>query len=211
MLGSDTPKIFIPFFITIAIKYIIDKESFFLALPFLRNDHKFLVWAIPLFTTTSIIASFGIERLSFNLAFIKGLGGFGLIIPTMIFVVCLLIQHKSSDKFKARNGLVFLLTLIMISSISAVLIIDNELLPMPSHRYVNALNPFLTTTDPLVDSVSEHATPTTKQSFFFHSVLMIFAGIGIWLLLKNSKQNIFEKNDNIITNTNYNNLNENLI
>ena len=54
---------------------------------------------------------------------------------------------------------------------------------MPSFRYLNAINPFLTTENPLVDSVSEHATTTISQSFFFHSVLMIFAGLGIWLIL----------------------------
>ena len=176
--------------------FVIVLGLFFLALPFMRNDHKFLIWTIPLFTTSSIIASFGIERLSFNLAFIKGLGGFGLIIPTIIFVACLIVQHKSSDKFKTRNGIIFLLGVMIVFSISAVLIIDNHLLPLPSHRYMNALNPFLTTTDPLVDSVSEHATTTLQQSFFFHSVLMIFAGLGIWLLLKHSKHNLI-KNDMI--------------
>jgi dolichyl-diphosphooligosaccharide--protein glycosyltransferase len=57
------------------------------------------------------------------------------------------------------------------------------------------MNPFLTTADPLVDSVSEHATTTISQSFLFHSILMIFAGLGIWLILKNSKKFNFIKND----------------
>jgi dolichyl-diphosphooligosaccharide--protein glycosyltransferase len=51
----------------------------------------------------------------------------------------------------------------------------------------------LTTTDPLIDSVSEHATTTITQSFLFHSILMIFAGLGIWLIIKDSKLAI--KND----------------
>jgi dolichyl-diphosphooligosaccharide--protein glycosyltransferase len=59
------------------------------------------------------------------------------------------------------------------------------------------LNPFLTTTDPLVDSVAEHVTTTLEQSFLFHSVLMIFSGIGIWLIIKNiqNKNSSFIKND----------------
>ena len=74
---------------------------------------------------------------------------------------------------------------------------DSQFLPLPSHRYLNALNPFLTTTDPLVDSVAEHATTTLAQSFLFHSVLMIFSGIGIWLIIKNiqNKNSSFIKND----------------
>ena len=44
---------------------------------------------------------------------------------------------------------------------------------------------FLLPHNPLVDSVAEHATTTTAQSFFFLSILMIFGGIGVWLLLRN--------------------------
>ena len=39
-------------------------------------------------------------------------------------------------------------------------------------------------TDVLIDSVSEHATTTTDISFFFFSILMIFAGLGAWLLFQ---------------------------
>jgi dolichyl-diphosphooligosaccharide--protein glycosyltransferase len=42
----------------------------------------------------------------------------------------------------------------------------------------------LTTHDPLVDSVAEHATPTGAQTFTFLSVLLLFAGIGAWLIFK---------------------------
>ena len=66
-----------------------------------------------------------------------------------------------------------------------LLIMNINFLPSPSYRYLNALNPFLTTTDPLIDSVSEHATTSIVQSFMFHSVLMIFSGIGIWMIFQN--------------------------
>ena len=70
---------------------------------------------------------------------------------------------------------------------------ESQILPLPSYRYLNAINPFLTTSDPLVDSVAEHATTTTSQSFYFHSILMIFAGIGIWFVLaKKSKINYLD-------------------
>ena len=71
---------------------------------------------------------------------------------------------------------------------------NSNVLPLPNFRYLNAINPFLTTTDPLVDSVAEHATTTISQSFFFHSILMIFAGLGIWFVLtKKLKNNYLEK------------------
>nr|ABZ09097.1 putative Oligosaccharyl transferase STT3 subunit [uncultured marine crenarchaeote HF4000_APKG6D9] len=175
--------------------FIVPLGIFFLALPFLRTDHKFLIWAIPLFTTSTIIASLGFEKLLLN--FITGLGGLTLIIPTIILVSCIIIQNKSSKNTKNRNGFFFLAAFLIISSSVIILNDELQLLPLPSHRYLNAINPFLTTTDPLTDSVSEHATTTLAQSFLFHSVLMIFAGLGIWLIFKNSKKLNFIKNDMI--------------
>ncbi len=174
--------------------FIIPLGIFFLALPFLRTDHKFIIWAIPLYTITTILTSFGFERVSSN--FIFGLGGISLIASTLFLVSCIIVQNRSS-KNKARNSLLFLVALLIIATSLMVVNSDSQFLPLPSHRYLNALNPFLTTTDPLVDSISEHATTTLGQSFLFHSVLMIFSGIGIWLIIKNiqNKNSSFIKND----------------
>ena len=174
--------------------FIIPLGIFFLALPFLRNDHKFIVWAIPVYTITSILISLGFERVSSN--FVFGLGGISLIIPTLFLVFCIFVQNKSK-KNKNRNGLLLLLGIIIIASSFMIINSDSQFLPLPSYRYLNALNPFLTTTDPLVDSVSEHATTTLSQSFTFHSVLMIFSGLGIWLIVTNIQKNnsSFIKND----------------
>ena len=164
--------------------FIIPIGIFLLTLPFIRTDHKFLIWAIPLFTISTLITSLAFERLGTN--FITGLGGLSLIVPTFFLVSCIILQQKSSKDSKNRNGLFFLATILIIGSSVIILNDDLQLLSLPSHRYLNAVNPFLTTTDPLVDSVSEHATTTLSQSFLFHSVLMLFAGIGIWLILRNS-------------------------
>ena len=164
--------------------FIIPIGIFLLTLPFLRADHKFLVWAIPLFTISTLITSLAFERLGTN--FITGLGGLSLIVPTFFLVSCIILQQKSSKDSKNRNGLFLLAAILIIGSSVIILNDDLQLLSLPSHRYLNAVNPFLTTTDPLVDSVSEHATTTLSQSFLFHSVLMLFAGIGIWLILRNS-------------------------
>ena len=173
--------------------FIIPIGIFFLTLPFLRTDHKFIIWAIPLYTITTILVSFGFERVSSN--FIFGLGGISLIIPTLFLIFCIFIQNKS-QKNKTRNGFIFLIALLVIAPTALLINSDSQFLPLPSHRYLNALNPFLTTTDPLTDSVSEHATTTLSQSFLFHSILMIFSGLGIWLLIKN----VQIKNPNFIKN-----------
>ncbi|MFQ5573580.1 MAG: STT3 domain-containing protein, partial [Nitrosopumilaceae archaeon] len=169
--------------------FIIPLGLFFFALPFFRKDHRFLVWAIPVFTFSLLLTTLSFERPGGS--FVFGLGGLALIGPTVFLIICIIIQKISKEEKKLRNGLYFLAGTI-ISSI--VLISANSsfaFIGLPSFRYLNAINPFLTTTIPLVDSVAEHATTTTAQSFFFLSIFMIFAGIGAWLILRNrTKQDL---------------------
>ena len=171
--------------------FVIPIGIFILILPFVRRDHSFLIWSIPLFVVSFLLTIVLFERP--GMEFVFGLGGFSLIIPTGFLVVNAIIQKFSNTKNQTRNGLFFLFTVIVAGSVLIFVNADSEFLPLPSYRYLNAINPFLTTTDPLVDSVSEHATTTLAQSFFFHSVLMIFAGIGVWLILSRKTENL--KND----------------
>jgi len=161
--------------------FIIPLGLFIITLPFLRKDHKFLLWSIPLFVITFLLTSGMFERP--GPTFVFGMGGISLIIPTIFLVACIFVQKISSDKNKIRNGLILLLAVIILGSSLLVISSESESIPLPSFRYLNALNPFLTTTDPLTDSVAEHATTSIKESFLFHTILMIFAGIGVWLIL----------------------------
>ena len=168
---------------------------FILSLPFVRKDHKFLFWSIPLFTVTFLLVTSLFERPGPN--FVFGLGGFSLIIPTAFLMICIFIQKISKEENKIRNGLILLVSIIIIGSFLVATSVESNFLPLPSFRYLNAINPFLTTTNPLVDSVSEHATTTISQSFFLHSILLIFSGLGVWLILskKMHQAKIFVKND----------------
>ena len=158
--------------------FIIPLGLLFFALPFLRTDRNFLIWAIPLFTAVLLLTILAFERP--GIRFVTGLGGMALIGPTAFLIVCMLIQKFSKVEKRIRNGLVFLAGTI----IASIAIISSGSLNAGSFRYQNAINPFLTTTSPLVDSVAEHATTTTSQSFFFLSILMIFAGVGTWLIFR---------------------------
>ena len=168
---------------------------FILSLPFVAKDHKLLFWSVPLFTVTFLLVTGLFERPGPN--FVFGLGGFSLILPTMFLMICILVQKISKEENKIRNGLVLLVSVMLIGSFVVIMSAEYDFLSLPSFRYLNAINPFLTTTNPLVDSVSEHATTTTSQSFFLHSVLMIFSGLGIWLMLnkKINADKISVKND----------------
>ena len=174
---------------------IIPIGIFLLALPFVNKDHKFLLWSIPLFIGVFLLISGSFERPGPN--FVFGIGGISLIIPTLFLITTIFVQKINKDRNKIKNSLFLLISVIIIGIFSLFVIdaVDKEALP--SFRYLNALNPFLTTNDSLVDSVAEHASVSTDISFLLHSVWMIFAGIGIWLILsrKISQTKTFVKND----------------
>jgi len=175
--------------------FIIPLGLFILALPFVRKDHKFLIWSIPLFAVVFLLTSLMFERPGFS--FVFGLGGISLILPTIFLVLCIFIQKISKDEHKIRNGLILLISILLIGSFLVTISEELNFLNFPSFRYLNALNPFLITLDPLTDSVAEHSTTSIKLSFFFHSILLLFSGLGAWFLLskKISSSIIFERND----------------
>jgi len=173
--------------------FIIPIGLFILVLPFVRKDHKFLLWGIPLFVTIFILISSMFERP--GLTFVYSLGGLSLLIPTIFLMSTIFVQKISKDETKIRNSLFLLISIIVIGSFLIIVNDESNALPLPSFRYLNAMNPFLTTTDPLVDSVAEHATTSINLSFLFHSVWMIFAGIGIWFILSRKISQTFVKND----------------
>jgi dolichyl-diphosphooligosaccharide--protein glycosyltransferase len=175
--------------------FIIPLGLFILALPFVRKDHKFLLWSIPLFVGTFLLTALMFERP--GIGFVFGLGGISLIVPTIFLVVCIFIQKISKDENKIRNGLILLILILLIGSFLVSISAELDFLPLPSFRYLNALNPFLTTVDPLTDSVAEHQSTSIQLSFFLHSILLIFSAIGAWFILskKLSSSIIFERND----------------
>jgi len=173
--------------------FIIPIGLFILVLPFLRKDHKFLLWSVPLFVGIFLLISGSFERP--GLSFVFGLGGLSLIIPTVFLVSIIFVQKISKDENKIRNSLFLLISIIVIGSFLIIINDESNLLPLPSFRYLNAMNPFLTTTDSLVDSVAEHQSTSISLSFLFHSIWMIFAGLGIWFILSKKISQIFIKND----------------
>ena len=175
--------------------FIIPLGLFILALPFVRKDYKFLLWSIPLFVGVFLLTALMFERL--GTSFVFGLGGISLIIPTIFLVLCIFIQKISKDQHKIRNGLILLFSIILISSFLLILNEDYNFINLPSYRYLNAIDPFQKSLDPLTQSVAEHQTTDIKLSFYFHSILLIFSAIGAWFLLSKKMPSsiIFERND----------------
>ena len=157
--------------------FILPIGILFLALPFLRKDNKFVIWMSIIFTSVFLLVTMSFEKT--GIAFASGLNGFFLIGCTGFLVVCIIIRRIFS-----KSQLRVSLALLGGSIVSGIVIISSGIINLPTFRYLNAANPFLITTDMLNDSVSEHATTSLDVSFYFFSILMIFAGIGAWLLFQ---------------------------
>ena len=106
--------------------FIVPLGLFFLALPFLRNDHKFIIWAVPLFSFTLILLTLIFERPSTS--FVLGYGGIALILPTIFLVVCCLIQKIGSTKNQIRNSVIFLVS----SVVAGIALIFSNFVSLPA-------------------------------------------------------------------------------
>jgi len=183
--------------------FILPIGLFFLALPFMRKDHKFIIWISVIFTIVFLLVNVLLDYLVLSaspdqtsasaaltyliLTIPSSLNGIFLIGCTAFLIACVIIRNALS-KAQLRNGLVLLGGTI----IAGIAVMSSGVINIPSFRYLNAANPLLITTDILTDSVSEHATTTIDISFFFFSILMIFAGVGAWLLFQKKVNRSFK-------------------
>ena len=161
--------------------FILPLGIFILCLPFMRKDHNFILWVIPLFAATLLGTSLLFDRPGTN--FVFGLGGVAIAGSTIFLVACHGVRKFSDQRRWRRNSALLLIAIFAGSAVAIPIAAESGAVATPSFRYLNAINPYLVNTDPLADSISEHQPTTITQSFLFHSILMVFAGIGAWLLL----------------------------
>ncbi len=166
--------------------FVLPIVLFYFTLPFLKNKDNFIMWAAPVFSASLILFSLIFERTS---TFIIGYAGIAILLPTIFVIVSGIVMKFSDERTKIRNSIILLASFIA----SGIGISNSGLIGLPSFRYLNAVNPFLTTQDSLTDSVAEHMTTSLTLSFTFLSVFLIFAVIGIWFLF--SKKTINLKTD----------------
>ena len=172
--------------------FVILLVLFFLGIPFLRKDKKFITWALPVFVSALLLTIAIFERP--GAGFVLGYGGLGLIGST-VFVLSFFQIQKIKVKNNIRYGFLLLGGFVLVGISSIV----TNAVSLPSFRYLNAVNPFLSSDNTIVQSVSEHSSVTMEQLFPSLSVLMIFSGIGVWLLFHiKENQNFHIKNDMIL-------------
>jgi len=156
---------------------------FYFSLPFIKNKDNFIIWAAPVFSISVILFSLLFERTS---TFIIGYAGLAILLPTVFIILSVIVMKFSNERTKIRNCIILLISFIA----SGVGIFNSGMIGLPSFRYLNAVNPFLTDQDSLTDSVAEHTTTSLSLSFTFLSVLIIFAVIGIWFLFSRKTINL---------------------
>ena len=155
--------------------FLIPIVLFYLILPFLKREKNFTIWAAPVFSVSLILSLLLFERTS---TFTIGYAGLLVGLSTVFVVVCELIKKFSDESKHIRNCSIFLTSII----IAMIGVFASGIVSFPGFRYLNAMNPFLTSLDPLTDSVSEHMTTSLSTSYIFVSVFIIFGIIGIWFL-----------------------------
>ncbi|MGD1837146.1 MAG: peptidylprolyl isomerase [Nitrososphaeraceae archaeon] len=151
---------------------------FFFALPFVKNNTKIIIYGVTIFTIVTLITVALTPRP--GLSFVFGLPGIALMIGTVFAIVGSIVRRKSKIDRINRNLVITLGIFILI----AVSIIIAGAYQPSSFRYMNAINPLLSTQNPLVESVAEHSTPTLVDYFSDYSILIIFSGFGILMAFK---------------------------
>ncbi len=147
---------------------------FFFLLPFLRKDSIFL-YGIISFTLITLITAGAFPRP--GISFVIGLPGIALIVGMIFAIVGTIIRTKSSHA-KVNRNLIAALGIFVLLTVSIFLVGAYQ---PSSFRYLVAINPFLSSHNPLVESVAEHSTPTVIDYFTDYSILLIFAGFGVWV------------------------------
>lgn len=151
---------------------------FFLALPFFRKDLKIPMMVAIAFTIFALLSAAAFPRP--GMSYVKGLPGLALIGGTIFLVAAYFVRRFSKPEHNLRNSFIVLGVFIIASG----LLLGVGAYVSPSLRYLKAVNPFNQVNDQLVASVAEHFTPTVADYFTDYSILIMFAGLGVWMAFR---------------------------
>src|SRR5918996_3016015 len=158
--------------------FSIPLSIFFICLPFFRRDIQLPMYVAIAFTIFTLISAGAFPRP--GMSFVLGLPGIALIGGTAFLIVANFLKKLSQPRTVNRNTLLLLIAFITI----AISFLLAGTYYSSSFRYLNAINPFLSSQNPLVESVAEHFTPTVVDYFTDYSILLMFAGLGAWIAFK---------------------------
>lgn len=151
---------------------------FFVALPFFRRDLTIPMYVAIAFTVFTMISAAAFPRP--GIEFVLGLPGLAMIGSTIFLIIANFMKKFSGPQKQVRNTAFLLIAF----AIAAIGLVAAGAYLSPTFRYLNAVNPFIGSDNPLVESVAEHFTPTVADYFVDFSVLLMFAGLGAWLAFR---------------------------
>src|SRR5919199_135875 len=151
---------------------------FFIALPFFRRDLTIPMYVAIAFTVFSLVSATAFPRPGISFTF--GLPGIAMMGGTIFLVGAFFLRRIGKSQQQLRNTLFLLIAFI---AIGVGFIIAGPY-ASPSFRYIKSINPFASQSNPLVQSVAEHFTPSIVDYFTDFSILLMFAGVGIWLAFR---------------------------
>ena len=151
---------------------------FFIALPFFRRDLSIPMYVAIAFTVFTLITAAAFPRP--GISFALGLPGLAMMAGTAFLVIAFFVKKISRPMVQKRNVAFLLIAFVAVG----IAFVAAGPYVSPSFRYLNAINPFIGSIDPLVESVAEHFTPTVADYFTDFSVLLMFAGLGGWLAFR---------------------------
>ena len=151
---------------------------FFIVLPFFRKDLTIPMYVAIAFTVFTLLSAVAFPRP--GMSFVLGLPGIAMVGGTIFLVIANFLKKFSAPQRQIRNTVFLLIAFVAV----AIGVVTAEVYISPSFRYINAVFPFLSTQDPLLESVAEHFTPTVADYFVDFSVLIMFAGLGAWLAFR---------------------------
>ena len=151
---------------------------FLIVLPFFRKDLHIPMYTAIVFTIFAMLSAIAFPRP--GISFVYGLPGIALVGGTVFSIIANYLKKFSQPRKEIRNTLFLLIAFFAV----AVGFIAAGIYHPSSFRYINAINPFLSSHNPLTASVAEHFTPTLVDYFTDYSILLMFSGLGIWIAFK---------------------------
>ena len=156
---------------------------FCIALPFFKRDTQIPMFVAIVFTIFVVISSLGFPRP--GISFVLSFPGIALIGGTVFLTNAHYLKKLSSQRKEVRNMLYMLIVFFVIA---LGIIASGALYSNP--RYMNAINPFFSSQSQsksgqaLLATISEHTTPGIIDYFTNYSILLMFAGFGVWIAFK---------------------------
>lgn len=164
-----------------AIFFMIPIILWIMSFPITKKTNKIMFVGLVLFVISMALQSTMFDR---SEALVFGVIASG----TILAIGFTSSQHMLHVKFPAKKRKIYLLSLaVLVASISIVAASGSlhYLSGGTGERYLGALLPFSTSGDDLVNSVAEHQTPTFAHIFERTVFILLFAPVGLFVLLKN--------------------------